>query len=111
MTQTEPSHPHRDFLNLYLVLYALADPSRLRMVRHLVSAKEIATQSFPVKAARGTIAHHLKVLREAGVTRTRIEGNRRWVSLRQDDLEARFPGLLGAILHASAKSAMPHNGQ
>ena len=98
MNRTEPSHPHRDYLNLHLVLYALADPSRLRMVRELVRTKEMASQSFSIKAARGTIAHHLKVLRIAGLTRTRMEGHRRLVSLRWDDLETRFPGLLVAVL-------------
>jgi hypothetical protein len=38
------------------------------------------------------------VLREAGLTNTRLDGTQRHVSLRRDDLEHRFPGLLGAVL-------------
>jgi DNA-binding transcriptional ArsR family regulator len=71
--------------NLYLsrVLYALADPSRLRLVQELTQTTEIASTGFTsVEAARGTIAHHLKVLRLAGLTWTRIEGGRRLVSLK-----------------------------
>jgi DNA-binding transcriptional ArsR family regulator len=30
-----------------------------------------------------TLSHHLRVLREAGLTRTRIDGRRRYVSLRR----------------------------
>jgi hypothetical protein len=40
------------------------------------------------------------VLREAGVIRQRDEGTRRLNSLRRDDLDARFPGLLDlAVAH------------
>jgi len=31
------------------------------------------------------------------VTRTRAEGTTRWISLRRDDLEARFPGLVAVL--------------
>jgi DNA-binding transcriptional ArsR family regulator len=44
------------------------------------------------------MSHHLRVLREAGLTRTRVEGAKRYVSLRREDLQARFPGLLEAVL-------------
>ncbi|MEU2036148.1 hypothetical protein [Nocardia amamiensis] len=40
------------------------------------------------------------MLREAGVTATTIEGRTRVVRLRRDDLQARFPGLLDAVLDA-----------
>ena len=35
------------------------------------------------------------------MTRTRIEGTKRLISLRKEDLEARFPGLLQTILAAA----------
>jgi hypothetical protein len=35
------------------------------------------------------------------VTRTRVEGTQRFISLRRDDLEMRFPGLLDAVLRAA----------
>ncbi|MFG3658668.1 ArsR/SmtB family transcription factor [Streptomyces sp. NPDC047706] len=43
--------------------------------------------------AKSTLSHHLKVLREAGVTQTRQEGTRCYVTLRRETLDARFPGL------------------
>ena len=49
---------------------------------------------------KSTISHHYRVLREAGVTLTTIEGRSRVVRLRRDDLEARFPGLLPSVLAA-----------
>jgi hypothetical protein len=44
------------------------------------------------------------ILREAGITRTRVSGTQRLVSLRRDELERRFPGLLDSVLAASAAS-------
>ena len=64
----------------------------------------------PRPVGKATRSHHFKVLREAGVTHTRVEGTARHVTLRRDELETRFPGLLEAVLPAaSAKpvSAVP----
>ena len=44
-------------------------------------------------------------MREAGLTRTRIEGTRRFIALRREDLDARFPGLLDAVVTASRSRA------
>ena len=44
-----------------------------------------------------TGSYHLKLLREAGLTRTRAEGTQRLISLRSDDLESRFPGLVSVL--------------
>jgi DNA-binding transcriptional ArsR family regulator len=51
---------------------------------------------------KSTCTHHFRVLREAGVIRQRQEGTARLNSLRRDELEARFPGLLGAVLSAAS---------
>ena len=53
-----------------------------------------------------TCSYHLKLLREAGVTRTRASGTERFMSVRRDDLEARFPGLLDSIEAADASAAV-----
>ena len=55
--------------------------------------------------SKSTLSHHFKVLREAGVTRTRVNGTHRYVSLRGDELESRFPGLLRSVLDASRMEA------
>jgi hypothetical protein len=41
------------------------------------------------------------VLREAGVVRQRSEGTARLNTLRREDLDARFPGLLDSVLRAA----------
>ena len=45
-----------------------------------------------------TISHHAQVLRAAGITITEAEGRHRYVRLRRNDLNAKFPGLLDVVL-------------
>lgn len=94
-------HPNRHEIRLSAVLYALSDQIRLHIVRELARQGEQACGSVDLPLPKSTLSHHFKVLREAGVTSTRIEGNQRLISLRRDDLHARFPGLLEAVLQAS----------
>ncbi len=49
-----------------------------------------------------TLSHHLGVLPQAGLTRTRIDGRRRHAWPRHEDLELRFPGVTGPIISAAA---------
>ncbi len=99
------SEPLREELELPNVLHALSDPLRLEIVRELDRATELACGRLSVPISKSTLSHHLKVLRDAGLTETRVEGTQRLVSLRRDDLEARFPNLLGCVLHGSRRSA------
>ncbi|WP_243317253.1 ArsR/SmtB family transcription factor [Geothrix paludis] len=94
-------HPGREQLDLPAVLYALSDPTRLEIVRRLAADGERACGTFGLSATKATLSHHFKVLREAGLIQTRVEGVHRYNSLRKQDLEARFPGLLKAVLKAS----------
>lgn len=96
-------HPKRDQLQLAAVLYALSDPTRLEVVRQLAQEGERACGTFELPTTKATLSHHFKVLREAGITLTRVEGVYRFISLRREDLEARFPGLLPAVLKAAKK--------
>lgn len=50
---------------------------------------------------KSTASHHYRTLREAGVVLTKQEGRLKYMSLRRDDLERRFPGLLDAVLTAA----------
>lgn len=93
-----PSHPQPAELSLPEVLHALSDPVRLDIVRALDAGGEMACNELGAPVSKSTLSHHLKVLRDGGVTRTRSEGTRRLVSLRSSDLEERFPGLLRCVL-------------
>jgi DNA-binding transcriptional ArsR family regulator len=96
----EPHHPSCDELELSAVLHALSDPARLEIVRWLANSDECTCGTFDLGLSKPTLSHHFRVLREAGVVRTRPEGRKRMLSLRDEDLEDRFPGLLGAVLSA-----------
>jgi len=95
------THPTRDELELSAVLHALSDPVRLKMVRHL-AAGERSCGSLDVPVTKSTCTHHFKVLREAGVIQQRQDGRSRLNTLRSEDLDARFPGVLDAILGVPA---------
>ena len=98
----ELPHPETGDLVLTDVLFALSDPTRLAIVRELA---EGALEETPCAAVGGTMpkstrSHQLKTLREAGVIRNEANGRGRRLTLRTEDLDARFPGLLAAVLDA-----------
>jgi DNA-binding transcriptional ArsR family regulator len=93
----------RDELDLASVMHALADPSRLRMVAALGGGMELACAVLGQQAggmAKSTTSHHLSVLRDAGLIRTRHEGQRKLATLRRAELDEKFPGLLDAVITA-----------
>ncbi|MGH3273624.1 MAG: ArsR/SmtB family transcription factor [Streptosporangiaceae bacterium] len=94
------THPDVGDLDLIDVLHALADPTRMVIVQTLRAEAERACGTFPVDVTPSTLTHHFRVLREAGVIRQREEGSRRWTSLRRDDLNHRFPGLIDQVVDA-----------
>jgi ArsR family transcriptional regulator len=91
-----------------LLLQALADPTRLGIVRQLASEQSVCACDLTAccDLAQPTVSHHLRVLREAGV----VEGERRgtWVyySLRSDALE-RLDRIVGGLLPVAGTSAVP----
>ena len=94
--------PNRDDLTLTGVLYALSDPTRLRIAVLLdETGDQCCSQGALALVPKSTLAHHFKVLRENGIITTRTEGTYSINSLRRDDLSARFPGLLDAVLEAA----------
>jgi DNA-binding transcriptional ArsR family regulator len=92
-------HPAIEELELPTVLHALSDPQRLSIVRKLsANPQPRPCGSFDVNVSKSTCTHHFRVLREAGVIRQEQLGTARLNSLRRDDLDRRFPGLLDAVL-------------
>jgi DNA-binding transcriptional ArsR family regulator len=92
-------HPDRTELELPAVLHALSDPQRLEIVRKLAdSPGPIACGSITLGVAKSTMTHHYRVLRESGVIRQERRGTTKLTELRREDLDARFPGLLDAVL-------------
>jgi DNA-binding transcriptional ArsR family regulator len=95
-------HPEPSEITLTRVLAALSDPIRFGLVRLLADGQERGWGELRAPVAKSTLSHHLKVLRDAGITRTRQEGTRCFVQLRRDDLDTRFPQLMAALLSVAA---------
>ncbi|MDU0202562.1 MULTISPECIES: helix-turn-helix domain-containing protein [Paenibacillus] len=93
-------HPDIADIHLSTVLYALSDPIRLHVVSELSTLNERACGDFQVPVVKSTMSHHARTLREAGIVNIRVQGTQRLISLRTEDLELRFPGLLSSILAA-----------
>jgi DNA-binding transcriptional ArsR family regulator len=94
--------PAREQIRVEQVLAALGDPVRLMFVRALARthAVGVACGVIPLPVTKSTRTHHLRILREAGVITMRAEGTRRVASLRREDLDALYPGLLDGVLGA-----------
>ena len=93
-------HPAGADLTLPNILYALGDSARLQIVEELAAERDPVTcQRFVIEGvAKSTQSHRLKVLREAGLILMVPQGRQVLVSLRRDELNERFPGLLDTIL-------------
>ena len=90
------------------MLHALSDPARLEIVHRLAAgSEEWSCGRFELGLSKATLSHHFRVLREAGVVRTRPDGRKRLLSLREEDLNARFPGLLAAVLAGERPQPFP----
>jgi DNA-binding transcriptional ArsR family regulator len=101
---TEKSHsPDLAGVDVVTVLQALADPIRLEMVRQLAGCEQSGPGELPcgqieVPVGKSTASHHLKTLCAAGITTEREEGTRKYIRLRREELDRRFPGLLELVL-------------
>jgi DNA-binding transcriptional ArsR family regulator len=104
-----PHHPDRAELELPTVLHALSDPQRLRIVGKLAAhgdAYAVPCSSFGLDVTKSTLTHHFRVLREAGIIHQEIQGTSKLNTLRREDLNARFPGLLDAVLDSTDKASL-----
>lgn len=90
--------PPASDLILERVLYALSDPVRLEIVQRLAEVSEASCGELDGGRPKSSMSHHFRVLRDAGLVMTKSVGTTHMNSLRRSDLDARFPGLLDAIL-------------
>lgn len=97
--------PDLDRIDIGTVLQALADPVRLRIVRMLSDRGEAACGTLDLPVKPSTVSHHMRILRESGLLETTLRGNSRVSRVRREELDRRFPGLLGSVL--GAEPAVP----
>lgn len=92
-------HPDAHSLRLEKILHALGDPLRMAIVRRIAQLDNAANCTvLNFGRPKSSVSHHFRVLREAGVVWTSVEGQEHINSLRLKDLDQRFPGLMDAIL-------------
>ncbi len=88
-------------LILAVVLNALGDETRLRIVRRLAADGEVACGHFGLDHPKSTMSHHFRVLISAGIIDRRREGTAQFNRLRREELDRCFPGLLDSVLVAA----------
>jgi DNA-binding transcriptional ArsR family regulator len=103
-TRDKIVHPDAETFDLATIMRTVGDPLRLEIVRLLGNGGEMtcAALSDAIGVPSSTGSYHMRLLREAGVTRSRPDGTIRHISLRRDDLEDRFPGLVDVLTAPSA---------
>ncbi|WP_279045221.1 ArsR/SmtB family transcription factor [Cedecea davisae] len=92
------NHPEREQIRLENVLFALGNPLRLEIIKSLADGVELSCGALRKDVAKSTMTHHWRVLRDSGVIWQRPQGRENLISLRREDLDARFPGLLETLL-------------
>jgi DNA-binding transcriptional ArsR family regulator len=98
-------HPSIEDIRVEAILYALSDPVRAAIFRQIAgkgSARTCAQFSQISERAvpKSTLSQHFKVLREAGLIRSERQGVEMRNTSRCQEIEARFPGLIPAIINA-----------
>jgi DNA-binding transcriptional ArsR family regulator len=93
-------HPNLADVSLSAALHALSDPVRLQMVGLLACTGDLnCGAATPCPAIpKSTISNHLRILRNAGLVETKAEGRQMINTLRREQFDARFPGLLDSVL-------------
>lgn len=104
-TPAEPdSFPVFPVAPLQQVLSALGDPIRFEIVRRLLGADgPVPCGQLYDGISKSTASHHLKILRESGITERTIENGRVHQRLRRIQIDAAYPHLLSTLA-----AAVPH---
>jgi DNA-binding transcriptional ArsR family regulator len=98
-------HPPPDQLTLERIFHALSDPIRLEIVQHLARVEMATCGELDGGRPKSSMSHHFRILRDAGLVHTQAEGTNHQNRLRLDELNARFPGLMEAVLAQTGESS------
>lgn len=92
------THPEISTVTLLSVLKALADPVRLELIQKIHEMGEANCTILLRNRPKSSMSHHFRVLRASGIICTRKQGVNYINSLRKEELDARFPGFMDALL-------------
>lgn len=103
-------HPSIEHVSVAAILHALSDPTRVAIfaeiagqgcVQRCTTFAKVGERIIP----KSSLSQHFKVLREAGLIHSERHGIEMRNTTRCAEVDARFPGLLAAILNAYATCA------
>jgi DNA-binding transcriptional ArsR family regulator len=98
-------HPSPDDVTVEGILHALSDPVRVHIFSEIAQDKgshtcsaflEVSDRTIP----KSTLSQHFKALREAGLITSERRGVEMHNTSRCEEINAKFPGLLPAIMNA-----------
>ena len=94
------NHLSKEDISLLAILYALSEPLRFSIIEQLAKGEELTCGGFklPFSKGKSTMTHHFKVLRDAGLIYTRVDGREHYTSLRRQDIEEKYPYLLDTLI-------------
>jgi DNA-binding transcriptional ArsR family regulator len=98
-------HPSADDVTVEGILHALSDPVRVHIFAEISQAKHSQTCSTFLEVSdrtipKSTLSQHFKALREAGLITSERRGVEMHNTSRCEEINAKFPGLLPAIMNA-----------
>ena len=87
---------------------ALAHPARIRILKHLLTEECCVcgriVEIMPL--AQSTVSQHLKILKEAGLVKSEVEGHRTCYCINREML-VKFNGFIKTMLTDSQNRTMP----
>lgn len=98
-------HPSVESITVEGILHALSDPVRAAIFAEIADSDGTMTCSTFLTVRdrnipKSTLSQHFKVLRDSGLIRSERQGVEMRSSSRCAEIEARFPGLMPAIVDA-----------
>jgi DNA-binding transcriptional ArsR family regulator len=82
------------------IMNALSEPNRIRMIRTLARADgelSCAEVGDSLNISKSTVSYHFKLLRAAGLTNTRREGQTKYLSINTKTFDTYLPGFLQTL--------------
>jgi DNA-binding transcriptional ArsR family regulator len=98
-------HPPIEDVTVEGILHALSDPVRVAIYAEIVASDGSRTCSNFLRVSereipKSTLSQHFKILRDAGLIRSERRGVEMHNTSRCLEIDARFPGLIAAIIKA-----------
>lgn len=106
------AHPDQAAVTLAGLLFALADPVRLAIVRELLRSPgglncTQTTARLGLAMPKSTCSQHYRILRESGLIASERRGTELVSRVRSQLLGERFPGFLDSVFRAYERECQP----